>query len=116
MLEINAHDRLKEIVKRDWNVFSGFVLEEYFRVQLIEQKRFTRIGQWWDRKGENEIDIIAEDEITKTAEFYEVKRQKDRIDIEVLKAKAEVFNKAAARFSGYKISFNSLSLELPFWF
>lgn len=111
MLEINAHDRLKDLVKRDWNVFSGFVLEEYFRVQLIEQKRFTRIGQWWDRKGENEIDIIAEDEITKTAEFFEVKRQKDRIDIEVLKAKAEVFNKAAARFDKYKISFNSLSLE-----
>ena len=71
-------------------------------LNLVKRNFVTRFG---------EIDIIAEDEITKTAEFFEVKRQKDRIDIEVLKAKAGVFNKTAARFDKYKISFNSLGLE-----
>lgn len=35
----------------------------YFRHVLIESKAYTRIGGWWDRKGENEIDIVAENEL-----------------------------------------------------
>ena len=36
------------------------MLERYFKRVLIESKKYTRIGSWWDRKGENEIDIVAE--------------------------------------------------------
>ncbi|MBQ3655728.1 MAG: AAA family ATPase [Bacteroidales bacterium] len=111
MLEINAHDRLKEIIRRDWEVYSGFALEKYFTARLIEEQRFTRIGQWWDRKGENEIDVIAADELSKTAEFYEVKRQKSRINIEVLKDKAGAFNKATGGFKKFDEKFFALSLE-----
>ena len=45
--------------------FSGEMLERYFHDQLAESKKFTRLGSWWDRSGENEIDIIAENELEK---------------------------------------------------
>lgn len=45
---------------------------------------------WWDRKGENEIDMICEDELADRAVFYEIKRQKDEINIGLLKKKAAV--------------------------
>ena len=77
----------------------------------IESGEFTRLGRWWDRKGENEIDMIAEDELTNSVTFYEVKRQADEISIGVLKQKAEVMLSATHEFHGYHISYKSLSME-----
>lgn len=38
------------------------MLERYFERKLRESGRYTRIGRYWDRKGENEIDLIAVNE------------------------------------------------------
>ena len=54
--------------------------------QIIREKH-TRIASWWDRKGENEIDIIAADELEQKVTFYEVKRQAKDINIGILKDK-----------------------------
>ena len=51
---------------------------------MRESERFTHIDSWWDRKGENEIDIIAADDLEKRVTFYEVKRQRSEIDLKVL--------------------------------
>ena len=47
MLEIENYDSLKTIINRDYETFSGLMLERYFRRVLIERKIFTRIGGWW---------------------------------------------------------------------
>ena len=111
MLEINAHNKLKEIVLRDYELYSGFLLEKYFRQKLMEQQRFTRIGSWWDRKGENEINIIAADELSQSVEYYEVKRQKYRINLEILKTKAETFKKASGELKNFKEEYIALGIE-----
>ena len=111
MLEIGSHNRLKELVKRDWNVFSGQVLERYFRQKFAEQRKWTRIGSWWDRKGECEIDLVAEDEISRKTVFAEVKRDGGRISIDTLREKASTFMRATGQFKDYAITFKSLSLE-----
>ncbi|MDE6443383.1 MAG: DUF234 domain-containing protein, partial [Muribaculaceae bacterium] len=69
------------------------------------------IGNWWDRKGENEIDIIAENEIDRHLFFYEVKRQKENISIGDLKEKAEAFFSKNKIASKYDIHYAGLSLE-----
>lgn len=38
------------------------------------------IGYWHDRKGENEIDIVAEDELENKIVFIEVKRKSKNFD------------------------------------
>ena len=111
MLEIGSHNRLKELVKRDWNVFSGQMLERYFRQKFAEQRKWTRIGSWWDRKGECEIDLVAEDEISRKAIFAEVKRDGGRISMNTLQEKASAFMRATGQFKDYAITFKSLSLE-----
>ena len=111
MLEIGSHNRLKELVKRDWNVFSGQMLERYFRQKFAEQRKWTRIGSWWDRKGECEIDLVAEDEISRKAVFAEVKRDGGRISMNTLREKASAFMCATGQFKDYAITFKSLSLE-----
>ena len=110
IIEIENYAKLQEIVERDYNTFSGLMLERYFHRVAMESGEYTRLGRWWDRKGENEIDMIGEDELTDKATFYEIKRQESEIDIGVLKQKAEVFLRATHEFKGYEISFKGLSM------
>lgn len=111
MLEIDNYESMKAIINRDYETFSGLMLERYFRRVLIERQAYTRIGGWWDRKGENEIDIVAENELNNEATFFEVKRKAANIDIEVLKQKAAAFLRATGEFKGYNISYKALSME-----
>ena len=50
---------LRRIIERDFPTFSGIMLERYFRAMYVESGQYTDIGNFWDRKGENEIDLIA---------------------------------------------------------
>lgn len=111
MLEIENYESLKTIINRDYETFSGLMLERYFRRVLIERKAYTRIGGWWDRKGENEIDIIAENELNDEATFFEVKRKAANIDRKLLEQKAAVFQRATGEFKGYRISCKGLSMD-----
>lgn len=111
MLEIENYASLRTIIDRDYETFSGLMLERYFRRVLIERQTYTRIGGWWDRKGENEIDIVAGNELNDEADFFEVKRRAANIDIAALEQKAAAFLRATGEFKGYKISCRGLSME-----
>lgn len=110
LIELKRFDALREILRRDYEVFSGLMLERYFRQKLAEQRTFTRIGSWWDRKGENEIDIVGEDELSKRALFAEVKRDGERISLEGLREKSAAFMRSTGKFSGWRIDYKALSL------
>lgn len=109
LVQLDAYDRLREVVKRDYPTFSGVALERYFIAKLKETGEFSRIAGWWDRKGENEIDIIAENEFDKKITFYEVKRNERNIDLSILRSKSDAFHRAVKRFSDYTIDFRGLS-------
>lgn len=111
MLEIGGYEQLKGIIMRDYPTFSGKILERYFRSQCVEQKRFTRIGGYWDRKGENEIDLIAVNELEKTAEIAEIKRNAEKINLDTLKEKTSRFCSATGELNDYKIELRALSMK-----
>ena len=111
IIEIENYAKLQEIIDRDYNTFSGLMLERYFHRKAIESEKFTRIGRWWNRRGECEIDLIALDELNDSALFYEIKRQKSEIRIGVLKQKAETFLNATHKLKGYKIEYQGLCME-----
>lgn len=91
LIEQKMFDELVSIVERDLDVFSGFALERYFRQKFIEQHRYTKVGGWWDRKGENEIDLVCENELTSALDFYEVKLDATRISLDDLGRKRTAF-------------------------
>lgn len=111
MMEIGGYGQLKQIVIRDYPTFSGKILKRYYRALYIEQMRFTRIGGYWDRKGENEIDMIAVNELDKTAEIVEIKRNAANISIDKLKEKGSYFSKATGELNDYGIAYKGLSLN-----
>lgn len=110
MLEVENYGSLKTIINRDYETFSGLMLERWFRRVLIEQQIYTRIGGWWDRKGENEIDIVAENELDNIATFFEVKRKSENIDIKMLETKATAFLRVTGAFKDYTLSYKGLSM------
>ena len=109
-VELGAFEQLREIVRRDWNTFSGFALERYFAAKLSETGRYTRIGGWWDRKGKNEIDLIAESELDRVATFYEIKRNADSISLPQLESKRDAFLRTSGEYSGWNTPCLPLSL------
>jgi len=111
MVEIGGYEQLKEIIIRDYPTFSGKLLERYFRTQYIEQKCFSRMGGYWDRKSENEIDMIAVNELDKTAVIAEIKRNAGNISLDKLKGKGFQFMKATGELDDFKINYLALSME-----
>ncbi len=110
LLELGRRDRMREIAERDFEVFSGVALERYFQWKFIGEGCYTRLGGWWDRKGENEIDLVGEDEANGTLDFYEVKHGADRLDLGALKMKSAAFFTKNPELKSRVTSFRGLSL------
>ncbi len=106
--EIGNLKYLHDLVKRDYTMYSGYVLEKYFSEMLREQMQFNIIGNYWERNNHNEIDIVAVNEQNKYVLFVEVKRQQSNISLRQLEEKSENLQKL---FQGYQIDFKGFSLE-----
>ena len=107
-VEISNLDYVRNIVERDYETYSGLILEKYFRQQLIETKQFSAIGSYWNRRGEDEIDIIAVNEFEKKIIFYEVKRNENRINLNDLQLKSTDILK---RYADFQVEYQKLSLK-----
>lgn len=111
ILEIGAYEQMRTLIRRDYATFSGKMLERYFYEKAAESGKYTMLGRWWDRKGENEIDLIAANEIEKTAEIYEIKRQRKNINIATLDEKAKAMLPQVIALKGFTTSIRGLDME-----
>lgn len=111
LFEIKAHEKLREIILRDFDTFSGKCLERYFYECMVERKAYTRIGSWWNRKGDVDIDLIAVDELGKHADFYEIKRNEEAYDASLLVSRKDEFLQATHQLASYDITTSCLSLK-----
>ncbi len=110
LVENKALKSLGEIIERDYSSVSGFMMERYFMKKFQEEGRFI-IGKWWDRKGENEIDLIVVDPIGKEAWIYELKKQDYRYKENVFREKVDKVLDQTPELRKMTIHIGSLSLE-----
>lgn len=108
MIELGKYDLLREYLDKHYDQFSGFALEKYFREVAGEQPRTTQVGHWWDNKGENEIDLIALEDLDKKAVIAEVKRNPRKYSEASLCEKAK---HVLPYLKGYEVEYKGLSLE-----
>ncbi|MDO4497948.1 MAG: DUF234 domain-containing protein, partial [Bacteroidales bacterium] len=108
LVEMERGDMLLEIIERDYATYSGFVLEQYFRQKYYEEERVTAVGHYWDRKGNNEIDLIALNDIDKVATVAEVKRNPDKFDAQLLQQKYETIKAELGKYK--QVQFMGLSM------
>ncbi len=106
--EMGRHDLLREYIENNYVQYSGLILEKYFREKMAESERVTDIGNYWDNKGQNEIDLIALNKLDKTATIVEIKRNPQKINLTALEEKSKSIHK---ELSAYKVEFKGLSME-----
>lgn len=107
-IEIENFQYVKSVVRRDYSVYSGPLLEKYFREKLKLSGRYSMIGHYWEKGNKNEIDIVALNEAEKKMLIAEVKRNKEKIDLKALAAKAQ---KLILKNPKYSVDFKAFSLE-----
>ena len=108
LVETERNDLLLEIVEKGYEQYTGLALEQYFRQKWMEEEHVTLVGSYWDRKGENEIDMIALNDIDKTAVVAEIKRQRRKFSSTGLAEKAATLNRELSKYSVTQIG---LSME-----
>ena len=84
------------------------ILEKYFRAKWIESRQFSDIGNYWDRKGGNEIDLVAINEMEERIVFCEIKRNKKKINLSQLQTKSASCLQIYPQFNA---SYQALSLD-----
>lgn len=107
-IEMGKNQLLIDYVDKNYEQYSGLLLEKYFRELVAEEEEVTEVGNYWDKNGEHEIDLIAINRFNKTALIGEVKRNKRKISLSELEKKSEVLQKD---LNDYKKTFKGYSLE-----
>lgn len=103
LIEMERNDLLLEIVRRDYCDYTGLVLEQYFRQRIAEEDRVTAVGNYWDRQGNNEIDIIALNDFDRTALVAEVKRNPERYKKHLLQEKFDTIRREFSKYREVKL-------------
>jgi AAA+ ATPase superfamily predicted ATPase len=106
LVETGRNDLLKEFVLKDYEQYSGSVLEDYFRDKIAGEGRASLVGKYWDKKGGNEIDLIALNDLDASALVAEVKRNSKKINLALLQAKAQTIRGLEA----YRLEYAGLSM------
>ena len=100
---------LRQNMGQHYEQFTGRTLEQYFQAQAMETGKYTLVGNWWDRKGENEIDMIALNEFDKSGVTAEIKRNPRKISLTELQEKVNML--PSKDFGDYSLSLKGLSIE-----
>ena len=107
-IELENYAYVKNIVKRDYETYSGLFLERYFQEKLRLSFQYSSIGNYWERGNQNEIDIVAINEDEKKMLIGEVKRNPKKIDLHKVEQKAL---KLTAKYAKYAVEYRGFSLE-----
>ena len=100
---------LRQNIGQHYEQFSGRTLEQYYQQAAMESGHYSMVGNWWDRKGENEIDMIALNEFDHSGIIAEIKRNPRKLSLTELEKK--VSNLPPADFGCYHLTLQTLSLE-----
>ena len=109
LIERQQFTLIRQNIGKNYEQFSGRTLEQYFQAQAMETGFYTQVGNWWDRKGLNEIDMIALNEFDHTALAAEIKRNPKKISMSDLTGKVDSLPKSD--FGRYSFELKGLSTE-----
>ena len=109
LIERQQFALIRQNIGKNYEQFSGRTLEQYFQAKAMETGLYTRVGNWWDRKGLNEIDMIALNEFEHTALAAEIKRNPKKISMPKLEAKVSALPESD--FKQYQFELKGLSIE-----
>ena len=117
MIEIQNFEGLARLAMKDYETYSGIVLERYFRQQLAESGAWREISAWWRNKAisykgqtiDAEVDIVALPVEGRTALVAEVKRKPEEYKHELFMLKVEHLQQS--ELHNYQVDTKLFTLE-----
>lgn len=106
-IEIQNFEYVKSVVEIEYSVYAGTMLERYF-LNEFKTQNYNQVGRYWERGNQNEIDLVAVNDMEKSMVIVEVKMNPKKINLELLKRKAE---KLVSLRPDYSVEYKGLSLE-----
>jgi len=88
-VETGNFSYVRDVIRRDYPTYCGLLLEKCFHELFAETQKYNRIGSYWERGNQNEIDLVAINDLKKVIVLADIKLNKDRLDLEALKRRAE---------------------------
>ena len=107
-VERENFDYIRQIILRDYPTYTSRIMEKFFQELFADTKKYNRIGSYWEKGNQNEIDLVAINDMEKTMVIAEIKRNKKKIRTEELKQRAK---KLTTAFRDYTQNYLALSLE-----
>jgi hypothetical protein len=107
-IETGNFQYVRDVIVRDYDTYCGVLLEKCFHELLADTGRFNQIGAYWERGNQNEIDLVALNDMKKHIVVADIKLNKAKLSIGSLKDKASGM---LASYPGYKVEWLGLSLE-----
>lgn len=107
-IEIGNTEYVVSKIIADYDTYSGIALETFFRQKFSETGMYNVVTNYWEKNGENEIDLIAVDDNEKEMVVAEVKRNPRNINLSELERKATGIVSLKKK---YNVRYLALSLE-----
>lgn len=112
LLEQGKEERLLEkTVAVLPDILYGTTLRNAWKDALRESGEYAEVGSWWDRRGENEIDVVAVNPTKKEILFGEVRRAPGSGDEGRLRSRAYGFLAQNPKYADYEPRFACLTPE-----
>ncbi len=109
-IEANNFSYVKKELYDSYSQYAGYWLQRLFEDIYREGGKCTRLGSYWERGFQNEIDLVAIDDSKNKIVVAEIKMQKKNIRRELLKHKTGNLL-TNLHLNDYKIHYRYLSLE-----
>ena len=109
LIESGQLKLLRGNINTHYEQFTGRTLERYFQTQLMETGLYTQVGNWWDKKAGNEIDVVALNEFEHTGLIAEVKRNERKLSMTKLEEK--VGNMPQSEFGKYRFELKGFTIK-----
>ena len=93
------------------DILYGTTLRNAWKDALRESGEYAEVGSWWDRRGENEIDVVAVNPTRKEILFGEVRRAPGSGDEGRLRSRAYGFLAQNPKYADYEPRFVRLTPE-----
>ena len=107
-IEIGNTEYVVSKIIADYDTYSGIALETFFRQKFSETGMYNVVTNYWEKNGENEIDLIAVDDNEKKMVIAEVKRNPKKINLSELERKSTGIVSLKKK---YNVRYLALSLE-----
>ena len=107
-VETGNFSYIREMIDRDYTTWSGLILERFFHELLAASGEYNVIGSYWEKGNQNEIDLVAVNDLKKQITVAEIKMNKARINLDALKRKGDNLLES---YQGYEVTWLALGLE-----